>query len=80
MNPLINGFTTFTSGDGNALMSTSHPTIAGTVSNRLATNADLNETSLESSLIEIAAMTDERGLKIALKGKNDYSFSASIYC
>ncbi len=68
VNPLINGFTTFTSGDGNALMSTSHPTIAGTVSNRLATNADLNETSLESSLIEIAAMTDERGLKIAAKG------------
>jgi hypothetical protein len=49
-------------------MSTTHPTIAGTVSNRLATNADLNETSLESSLIEIAAMTDERGLKIAAKG------------
>ena len=45
VNPLINGFTTFTSGDNNALMSTSHPTIAGTVSNRLATNADLNETS-----------------------------------
>ena len=39
VNPLINGFTTFTSGDGNALMSTSHPTIAGTVSNRLATDA-----------------------------------------
>ena len=38
------------------------------VSNRLATDADLNETSLESSLIEIAAMTDERGLKIAAKG------------
>ncbi len=68
VNPLINGFTTFTSGDNEALMSTTHPTIAGTVSNRLATNADLNETSLESSLIEIAQMTDERGLKIAAKG------------
>ena len=68
VNPLVNGFTTFTSGDSEALMSTTHPTIAGTVSNRLATNADLNETSLESSLIEIAAMTDERGLKIAAKG------------
>jgi len=46
----------------------SHPTIAGTVSNTLATQADLNETSLEQSLIDIAAMTDERGLRIAAKG------------
>ncbi len=66
--PLINGFTSFTSGDGSNLFSTSHPTIAGTVANKLATNADLNETSLEQSLIDIAAMTDERGLKIAARG------------
>jgi hypothetical protein len=67
--PLNNGFTTaFSSGDGVALFSTAHPTIAGTVSNTLATAADLNETSLEQSLIDIAAMTDERGLKIAAKG------------
>ena len=38
------------------------------MSNTLATAADLNETSLEQSLIDIAAMTDERGLKIAAKG------------
>jgi len=50
------------------LFATSHPTIAGTVSNTLATQADLNETSLEQSLIDIAAMTDERGLKIAARG------------
>jgi hypothetical protein len=68
VNPLINGFGTFTSGDGVALFSASHPTIAGTVSNTLATAADLNETSLEQSLIDIAAMTDERGLKIAARG------------
>ena len=66
--PLINGFGTFTSGDGSALFATNHPTISGTVSNTLATASDLNETSLEQSLIDIAAMTDERGLKIAAKG------------
>ena len=66
--PLNNGFGTFTSGDGVALFSTAHPTIAGTFSNTLATAADLNETSLEQSLIDIAGLTDERGLKIAAKG------------
>ena len=66
--PLINGFTTFNSGDNTTLFNTAHPTIAGTVSNTLATAADLNETSLEQSLIDIAAFTDERGLKIAAKG------------
>ena len=68
VNPLINGFGSFTSGDGSALFASNHPTIAGTVSNTLATPADLNETSLEQSLIDIAAMTDERGLKIAARG------------
>ena len=68
VNPLINGFGSFTSGDGSALFATNHPTISGTVSNTLATAADLNETSLEQSLIDIAAMTDERGLKIAARG------------
>jgi hypothetical protein len=68
VNPLINGFGTFTSGDGSALFATNHPTISGTVSNTLATAADLNETSLEQSLIDIAALTDERGLKIAARG------------
>ena len=65
---LNNGFGTFQSGDGVALFSTAHPTIAGTFSNTLATAADLNETSLEQALIDIAALTDERGLKIAAKG------------
>jgi len=70
VNPLNNGMPggTFTSGDGVTLFNTAHPTIAGTFSNTLATAADLNETSLEQSLIDIAALTDERGLKIAAKG------------
>jgi hypothetical protein len=66
--PLINGFGTFTSGDGSALFATDHPTVSGTVANTLVTASDLNETSLEQSLIDIAAMTDERGLKIAARG------------
>ena len=66
--PLINGFGTFKTGDGVALFSASHPTVAGTFSNTLATAADLNETSLEQSMIDIAAMTDERGLRVAARG------------
>ena len=69
--PLIQGLPTtnnFDSGDGVSLFNTSHPTVAGTFANTLATQADLNETSLEQSLIDIAAMTDERGLKIAARG------------
>ena len=70
VNPLINGLPSgsFQSGDGVSLFNTSHPTVSGTVSNTLSTAADLNETSLEQSLIDIAAMTDERGLKIAARG------------
>ena len=71
VNPLIQGLPTtnnFNSGDGVSLFNTSHPTIAGTVKNTLTTQADLNETSLEQSLIDIAQMTDERGLKIAARG------------
>ena len=70
VNPLINGLPSgsFNSGDGVTLFNTAHPTVSGTVSNTLATPADLNETSLEQSLIDIAAMTDERGLKIAARG------------
>ena len=69
--PLINGLPstdTFDSGDGVSLFSTAHPTIAGTFQNTLTTQADLNETSLEQSLIDIGKMTDERGLKIAARG------------
>ena len=58
----------FAGGDGKELCATDHPTLAGTVSNELSTPAELNETSLEQSLIDIAAFTDERGLKIAAQG------------
>ena len=68
---LDNAFTAGASagGDGKALLATDHPTIAGTFSNELATSADLSETSLEQACIDIAKMTDERGLKIAAKGQ-----------
>ena len=69
--PLNNGLpgvATFKTGDGVSLINASHPTVAGTFSNTLSTAADLNETSLEQSLIDIAAFTDERGLKIAARG------------
>ena len=65
--PLNNGFGTFKAGDGKELFATDHPTVSGTFSNELATPADLNETSLEQAMIDIAALTDERGLKIAAR-------------
>jgi hypothetical protein len=68
-NVLNNAFnSSFTGGDDKELCATDHPTIAGTFKNELSTSADLNETSLEQALIDIAAMTDERGLKIAARG------------
>jgi len=68
-NVLNNAFdSSFTGGDGVELCSAVHPIVAGTFKNELSTAADLNETSLEQALIDIAAMTDERGLKIAAKG------------
>ena len=68
---LNNGFSSsYTGGDGVALFSTAHPLVSGGVnSNRPSTNADLNETSLENAVIQIAAWTDERGLLIAAKPK-----------
>ena len=69
--PLINGLpgvNTFLSGDGESLFGVAHPTIAGTFQNTLTTQADLNETSLEQSLIDIGQMTDERGLRVAARG------------
>ena len=57
-----------TYGDGVELCSTAHPLVSGgTNSNEPATGADLNETSLEASVIQIANWTDERGLLIASK-------------
>jgi hypothetical protein len=58
-----------TGGDGVSLINNSHPLATGGIfSNVLAVAADLNETSLEQSLIDIAGFVDERGLKIAAQG------------
>jgi hypothetical protein len=68
---LNNGFTNssqYYGGDGVPLFSTQHPLFSGgNNSNRPTTGADLNETSLENAVIQIAAWTDERGLLIAAK-------------
>ena len=68
LNQGLPGVDNFDSGDAVSLFNTSHPTLAGTFSNTLSTQADLNETSLETALIDINAFTDERGLRIAAKG------------
>jgi hypothetical protein len=67
---LNNAFSSsYKGGDGVSLVNSAHPTTGGgNLSNTLATQADLNETSLEQALIDIAAFIDERGLKIATRG------------
>ena len=69
-NVLNNAFnSSFTGGDGVELCSAVHPlTNGGTFANELSTASDLSETSLEQSMIDIAAFVDERGLKVALQG------------
>lgn len=63
--------TSFTGGDGVALLSASHPNVAGgTWSNLIATASDLSEAALEQAVIDIAAYTNDRGLKIAVKPKS----------
>lgn len=68
---LNNGFSgSYLGGDGKPLFATDHPLVNGGVnSNRPTTGADLNETSLEAAVIQIAAWTDERGLLLAAKPK-----------
>jgi hypothetical protein len=68
---LNNGFSSsYPGGDGVALFSASHPLVNGaTNANTPSTQVDLNETSLEAAVIQIAAWTDERGLLIAAKPK-----------
>ena len=68
--PLNNGFSggAFVGGDGKTLFATDHPLVSGgTNSNTQSTAADLNETSLEAAVIQIAAFKDERGLLIAAR-------------
>lgn len=65
---LNSAFATSLGGDGKVLCATDHPLVSGgTNSNTFGTQADLNETSLEAAVIQIAAWTDERGLLIAAK-------------
>ena len=66
---LNNGFSSsYLGGDGVALFSTAHPLVSGgTNANTPSTQVDLNETSLEAAVIQIAAWTDERSLLIAAK-------------
>ncbi len=68
-NVLNNGFSGGpTGGDGKTLFATDHPLVSGgTNNNTQSTAADLNESSLENAVIQIAAWTDERGLLIAAK-------------
>ena len=68
---LNNAFdSTFTGGDGKELCATDHPLVNnGTLRNEPTTDADLNETSLENALIDIAAFVDERGLKVSVRGQ-----------
>jgi len=68
-NVLNNGFSSsYTGGDGKELLATDHPTVSGgDFKNELTTAADLNETSLEQALVDLADMIDERGLKVAVK-------------
>ncbi len=68
---LNNAFNTgVTYGDGTTLCSTTHPLISGgSNSNRPTVGTDLNETSLENAVIQIAGWTDERGLLIAARPK-----------
>ena len=69
-NVLNRGFnSSYTGGDGLELFSTAHVIVSGTEQNELSTAADLNETSLEQAMVDIAALTDERGLKIAAQGR-----------
>lgn len=69
-NILNNAFTSGLGGDGVVLCSAAHPLVSGGVnSNRPTVGVDLNETSIEAAVIQMAAWTDERGLLIAAKPK-----------
>jgi len=68
-NVLNNGFSSsYLGGDSKELLATDHTTLGGDQKNELSTSADLSETSIEQALIDIAAIKDERGFKIAAKG------------
>jgi hypothetical protein len=59
----------YVGGDGKTLIATDHPTLAGTASNKLTTDADMSEASLEDLSIQLMNATNSRGMKIALMSK-----------
>ena len=70
LNNAFNTSGSYNGGDGVSLCNAAHPTALGAAfSNTPAVAADLNETSLEQAIIDIAAFTDERGLKVAVQAK-----------
>jgi hypothetical protein len=71
--------TSYTGGDGKALLVTDHPTLTGNQSNTLATAADLSEASLEDMSIQIMNATNSRGLKIGLIAKSLIIPTASAF-
>jgi hypothetical protein len=62
--------TSYLGADGKPLFATDHPGTGGTYSNRLATDADLSEASLEDMAVQIMNATNDRGMKIALMGRS----------
>jgi len=77
---LNSAFATVLGGDGKVLCATDHPTVSGgSNANRPATDADLNETSLEAAVIAIAAWVDERGLLIAAQPRKLVIPPASMF-
>jgi len=68
LNNAFNTTGSYNGGDGVSLCNSAHPTALGpNFSNTPATAADLNETSLEQGIIDVAGFTDERGLKVAIQ-------------
>jgi hypothetical protein len=58
--------TSYTGGDGKAMIVADHPTVAGNQSNVITTAADFSEAALEDLMIQIMLATNSRGLKISL--------------
>jgi len=69
----------YTGGDGKELLATDHPSLSGSQSNELAVAADFSEASLEDMLIQIMQSTDNRGLRINLRGESLHVHPANAF-
>lgn len=76
---ILNNSTTTTLSDGVSLLSTAHPSSAGSQSNRLAVDADLSEASIEQSIIEMRSITNDRGIRIQVMPKKLVVPRASMF-